>query len=47
MDSNSWKGKTGFQLPPGVSYKKQRLSDAWVLESAMKFGLSHPARINR
>ncbi len=25
-----WKGKTGFELPPDVSYEKQRLSDAWV-----------------
>jgi hypothetical protein len=24
------KGKTGFQLPPDVSYEKQRLSDAWA-----------------
>src|SRR5271165_2494258 len=28
--SPAWKGKTGFQLPPDVSFEKQRLSDAWV-----------------
>src|ERR1700737_1997228 len=26
------KRKTGFQLPPGVSYEKQRLSNAWAYE---------------
>jgi len=28
--SPAWKGKTGFQLAPDVSYEKQRLSDAWA-----------------
>ena len=28
--SPAWKRKTGFQLPPDVSYEKQRLSDAWA-----------------
>jgi len=28
--SPAWKRKTGFQLPPDVSYEKQRLSGAWA-----------------
>src|SRR5271165_5540109 len=28
--SPAWKSKSGFQLPPDVSYEKQRLSDAWA-----------------
>jgi hypothetical protein len=28
--SPAWKGKTGFQLPPDVSFEKQRLSDAYA-----------------
>ena len=28
--SPAWKGKTGLQLPPDVSYEKQRLSGAWA-----------------
>ena len=26
----AWKGKTGFQLPPDVSFEKQRLFGAWA-----------------
>jgi hypothetical protein len=26
----AWKRKTGFRLPPDVTYEKQRLSDAWA-----------------
>src|SRR5271166_5485839 len=28
--SPAWKRKTGFQLPPDVSFEKQRLSGAWA-----------------
>ena len=28
--SPAWKSKTGFQLPPDVSYEKQRLAGAWA-----------------
>ena len=28
--SPAWKSKTGFRLPPDVSFEKQRLSDAWA-----------------
>ena len=28
--SPAWKRKTGFQLPPDVSFEKQRLPDAWA-----------------
>jgi hypothetical protein len=30
MTSHISKGKTGFQLPPDVSFEKQRLPDAWA-----------------
>jgi hypothetical protein len=26
----AWKGETGFQLPPDVSFEKQRLFGAWA-----------------
>jgi len=28
--SPAWKRKSGFRLPPDVSYEKQRLADAWA-----------------
>jgi len=28
--SPAWKSKTGFRLPPDVSFEKQRLADAWA-----------------
>jgi hypothetical protein len=28
--SPAWKSKTGFRLPPDVSFEKQRLPDAWA-----------------
>jgi hypothetical protein len=28
--SLAWKRKTGFQLPPDVSFEKQRVSGAWA-----------------
>jgi hypothetical protein len=29
-EGHTWKSKSGFQLPPDVSFEKQRLSDAWA-----------------
>jgi len=35
MTSHISKGKTGFQLPPEVSFEQQRLSHAWRMSSAI------------
>ena len=35
MTSHISQRKTGFRLPPDVSFEKQRLSDAWAYSSGI------------